>query len=200
MASRAGRTQSIASTDAVFVHLRYCCAAVIDPFDSLPADRASRVSRASPPGSHSRSRSTCPMPRRRPFVVSSTNWNRRTSSFILSLGPEGPGPQGTLRFVSATPGARFVRITVDTALPDRELAALIGHELQHAVEVARARAVQDQPSFAALYRAVGQVIDLASRHYDTAEARLGGTAGVHRNGPSAPAAHSCAVGRTTLAL
>ena len=90
----------------------------------------------------------------------------------LLARPEGPGPQGTLRFVSAAMGTRYVRVTVETALPDRELAALIGHELQHAVEVARARWVLDQPSFAALYRFVGQATNLAARHYDTAEARL----------------------------
>ena len=85
---------------------------------------------------------------------------------------DGPGPQGTLRFVSAAHGTRFVRVTVDTTLADRELAALIGHELQHAVEVSRATWVLDQRSFAALYRFVGQATNLAARHYDTAEARL----------------------------
>ena len=97
-----------------------------------------------------------------------------TSDVIVHLvaRAEGAGPQGTLRFVAAAGGARFVRVTLDTSLSERELGALIGHELQHAIEVARAPSVRDQRSFAALYRHVGQAVNQAARHYDTLEARL----------------------------
>jgi hypothetical protein len=89
----------------------------------------------------------------------------------LDEKPRGGGPQGTLTFVGASRAARFVRIAVDAALADRQLAALIGHELQHAVEVARATWVIDQRSFADLYRTTGEAMDLAARQYDTAAAR-----------------------------
>lgn len=85
--------------------------------------------------------------------------------------PRRGGPQGALTFVGAGKAARFVRITVDTGLADRPFVALIGHELQHAVEVARARWVIDQRSFADFYRSTGEATDRAARWYDTAEAR-----------------------------
>lgn len=63
---------------------------------------------------------------------------------------------GTTRFISATGGHRYLRITVDERLPPLLRAAILAHELQHAVEVARTPRVLDVRSFAQLYRHIGR--------------------------------------------
>ena len=50
------------------------------------------------------------------------------------------GPSGTMRFVARSGGYRYVRITIATGLPHNSRTAILGHELQHAVEVARSTA------------------------------------------------------------
>ena len=81
---------------------------------------------------------------------------------------------GTLHFVTAGHGVRFVRITIDSALPRRSRAAVLAHELQHAVEVAQATWVADEPSFARLYRTIGRASGQGQMHYETAAAeRIG---------------------------
>jgi hypothetical protein len=89
---------------------------------------------------------------------------------LLGQLSDGDSP-GMLRFVGSSGGARFVRITLDTTLPVTMRAALLGHELQHALEVARASWVHDQDSFAALYRSIGHAVGARGMHYDTLEAR-----------------------------
>ena len=64
-------------------------------------------------------------------------------------------PAGTMRFVTATPTRRFVRIAVDESLPPQTRAAVLAHELWHALEVAREPQVVDQDSFERLYRHIG---------------------------------------------
>jgi hypothetical protein len=60
-----------------------------------------------------------------------------------------------LQFVTQAGGNRYVRITLDTELTANAGVALLGHELQHAVEVARAPWVVDIAAFGDLYRAIG---------------------------------------------
>ena len=48
--------------------------------------------------------------------------------------PEGIA--GTTRFVTARAGFRYVRITIFSELPATERTAILGHELQHACEIA----------------------------------------------------------------
>ncbi len=52
--------------------------------------------------------------------------------------PDGIG--GTTRFISSRGGYRYVRITIDAELPKGYRAAILGHELQHACEVAESGA------------------------------------------------------------
>jgi hypothetical protein len=66
---------------------------------------------------------------------------------------------GTMTFVRAADGRRFVRITINERLLGDQRAAAIGHELQHALEVARASSVTDQLSLAALYQRFGHETD-----------------------------------------
>ncbi|HEX4913320.1 MAG TPA: hypothetical protein VFV51_05155 [Vicinamibacterales bacterium] len=52
--------------------------------------------------------------------------------------PGGLG--GTTRLVTARGGHRYLRVSIATALPPEARAAILGHELQHAIEIARSRA------------------------------------------------------------
>ena len=74
---------------------------------------------------------------------------------------------GTMRFVTATPTRRFLRITVDETLPPALRAAVLAHELWHALEVAAAPHVVDQASFAALYQHIGHETAGSFWWYDT---------------------------------
>jgi hypothetical protein len=63
--------------------------------------------------------------------------------------------QGRTLFVLATRDVRYVRVQVDCLRPRPELAALIGHELQHVAEIAAAPDVVDQRSFVRLLNTIG---------------------------------------------
>jgi hypothetical protein len=67
-------------------------------------------------------------------------------------------PAGTaahLQFVGADGGRRYVQVSLDPALHGCMRLMLLGHELQHAVEVADAPTVVDPSSLATLYRHIG---------------------------------------------
>jgi hypothetical protein len=85
---------------------------------------------------------------------------------------------GHLSFVSAAGGLRYVRIRVaHVGAPSRQ-AALIGHELRHAVEVAALPAIVDDASFAREYARIGFLNPAAGldgvTSYETRNARLTG--------------------------
>lgn len=83
---------------------------------------------------------------------------------------------GTTRFVTVAGGRRFLRIAVNEQLMGDAQAGILGHEFQHAVEVAREPWVVDQLTFEGLYRHIGQPSSAGSRvpTYDTAGARHAG--------------------------
>jgi hypothetical protein len=83
---------------------------------------------------------------------------------------------GKMQFVNASTTHRFLRIWVDVQLTADRRAEMLGHELFHAVEVARARAVVDRQSFAALYRRIGEgsPIGLPLDCFETAGAQSAG--------------------------
>jgi hypothetical protein len=66
-----------------------------------------------------------------------------------------PGLAGATSFMTAAGGVRYLRVSIDPRLSGCERFALLGHELQHAVEIAEARSVVDQRSLEALYRTMG---------------------------------------------
>lgn len=80
---------------------------------------------------------------------------------------------GTLRFVAAAGGYRYLRITVAAHLPRNRAVAMLGHELQHALEVADDPSVVDLASFESLYRRIGDhCTDTGPiRRFDTHAAR-----------------------------
>lgn len=62
---------------------------------------------------------------------------------------------GRLSFVSAAGGVRYVRVGISRQYAGWALQAILGHELQHAVEIAEAPEVVDVPSLVALYERIG---------------------------------------------
>ena len=81
------------------------------------------------------------------------------------------GAYGHTYFVKATETVRYIRIEV---VPDgnfHEMVALVGHELQHAVEIAGAPRVRDRQTLAHFYLGMGENM-LSNGQYDSAEARV----------------------------
>ena len=62
---------------------------------------------------------------------------------------------GRLTFISAVGGYRYVHVRVARLAAADVQIALIGHELQHAVEIADAPDVVDRPSLAREYQRIG---------------------------------------------
>ncbi len=62
---------------------------------------------------------------------------------------------GYLSFLTAGGGLRYVVVKLDSFMHPRELAAMLGHELQHALEVASAPEVCDTKTLATLYERIG---------------------------------------------
>jgi hypothetical protein len=65
------------------------------------------------------------------------------------------GVAGQLTFVSAVGGRRYVRVRIRRQESRDYEVAILGHELQHAVEIAGAPEVIDQPSMANFYSREG---------------------------------------------
>ncbi len=80
------------------------------------------------------------------------------------------GGAGQLSFMAATDTIRYVRIDL---VPDGdfgEMVALVGHELQHAVEISHVACVRDAKSMAMLYLGMGDT-RISRGHYDSVAAR-----------------------------
>jgi hypothetical protein len=62
---------------------------------------------------------------------------------------------GRLQFMSATPGGRYVRVSVRPMGIDNDLVPWLAHELWHAVEIAGAPEVRDRASLLRFYERIG---------------------------------------------
>ncbi len=69
---------------------------------------------------------------------------------------------------------RYVRIEIECRRSLDSQIATLGHELQHAVEVAEERAIVDQHSLQALYGRIGFAIDHRGRQFESHAAREAG--------------------------
>ena len=83
------------------------------------------------------------------------------------------GIDGRLTFVHAAGGVRYLRAQVAKGRGPIDTMSTVGHELQHALEVALAADVRDEASFEALYMRIGDRPAHPDR-YDTAAAREAG--------------------------
>ena len=59
------------------------------------------------------------------------------------------------RFIARAAGQRYVRISIDARIRGEAAIALLGHELQHAWEIAQARWVIDEARLTELYGRIG---------------------------------------------
>lgn len=76
---------------------------------------------------------------------------------------------GETRFVACAGGQRYFRISLDLFVRDHAAIALLGHELQHAWEIAERSWVIDQTTLERLYRETGHYVHggLGFRRFDT---------------------------------
>jgi hypothetical protein len=81
---------------------------------------------------------------------------------------------GSLTWLTKTPQFRYVRISLSPEYFGDAAVALLGHELQHAVEVAGEPSIVDPASLEAFYRRVGNAVGLHSSGWDTEAARVMG--------------------------
>lgn len=72
----------------------------------------------------------------------------------FSMRPRPP-VNSYLAFAAATEKCRYLRILIRPNASTGTLIALLGHELQHAVEVATSPSVRDEQGLAALYGSIG---------------------------------------------
>lgn len=80
-----------------------------------------------------------------------------------------PGVMEAVTELVAAPGpVRYLRVSVGVRAIRKRLIALVGHELQHALEIGRARDVVDVRSLQAFYEKAG---DMSVDGYDTEAAR-----------------------------
>ncbi len=77
--------------------------------------------------------------------------------------------RGATSILSVNPGGRMLRVVVDVGLDPRQQIEVLGHELQHAVEIALADSVVDHSSFVAHYKRIGYPTGRAS--FETDEAK-----------------------------
>jgi hypothetical protein len=65
-------------------------------------------------------------------------------------------PTARTKLVVAAPGARFLRIGIRLGVPYNDLAPLLAHELQHALEIAEHGEVTDDDAVRRLYDRIGR--------------------------------------------
>ena len=83
-----------------------------------------------------------------------------------------PSVHGGITFAGEGEGVRYLNVWLNPRNTTRQMMATLGHELQHAVEVARATHVRSGEAFLRHYRHIG--VRGASDNWDTREAREAG--------------------------
>jgi hypothetical protein len=77
------------------------------------------------------------------------------SDVVIQVETSFLGHPARTAWIGASPTARFLRITLDVPEMDDRLLAWLGHELQHAVEIAQAPAITSHASLLQHYRRIG---------------------------------------------
>jgi hypothetical protein len=91
---------------------------------------------------------------------------------VFMLVSHEPGNwRGETRFLTAAAGARMLQVKINGALELRDRLAMVGHELQHVLEVARAPGVVDQAGMLRLFEKLGHQRGPLSGRYETRAAQ-----------------------------
>jgi hypothetical protein len=72
----------------------------------------------------------------------------------VRIAPIGSGTATTSLLNTSGP-IRYLLVSIDTNHTPEEMVGMLGHELQHALEIAEARSVRDEAGLVALYRRIG---------------------------------------------
>ncbi len=75
--------------------------------------------------------------------------------YVAFEPPRIAGIAAHVVFISAAGGRRYLHVGIDPRFSGAALVGLLGHELQHAAEIAGEPAVVDRNSLAAFYRRIG---------------------------------------------
>ena len=78
-------------------------------------------------------------------------------------------PRAVTTFVGVSGAVRYVRMVINPMLPPRLRMELLGHELQHVIEIASNPAIRDQSSMRTAFSALGW-IEGSNGSYETAAA------------------------------
>jgi hypothetical protein len=81
---------------------------------------------------------------------------------------------GTLTWITNTPTHRYVRISINPELKTDDAVATLGHELQHALEVAQAPEIVSARTLERYYARHGDISRTERNGWDTEAARLAG--------------------------
>jgi hypothetical protein len=92
--------------------------------------------------------------------------------YVRSVRQLPPGVDGHLTFMGVAGGRRYVVVSLDWGRSRLRQTATLGHELQHAVEIAERRDIVDSPSMQLAYEGFGEEGDWRpkGRSFDTAAA------------------------------
>ena len=161
MAGRGGWTRRRAATFALVA-----CAAA-----GAPAPGAAAPGRVRPADDRSRALVEAAVAAS-PTVAALVSTLAGTDVVVVLQVRVGVGYAGDLRFATRAAGARYLVLRVDACQTPEDQIAMLGHELQHAREVAGAPAVGDEESLAALMASIGRAT--GKRTYETdAAVRVG---------------------------
>jgi hypothetical protein len=98
------------------------------------------------------------------------------SDLIVYVEPSSSVDGGYLRFATVAGQSRWVQVVVNPKRPINQILAMIGHELQHAIEISEAPSVVDEATMAGLYRRIGvkSCGNPARACYETRDAQVTG--------------------------
>lgn len=96
-------------------------------------------------------------------------------------------PGAFLSWVSTTPMLRYVRLSLSYELSPWTRVEMLGHELQHAVEVAQAGWVRNETDMARLFTQIGRRTRISHRSFETEAAQEAGLAVRRELAGAAPA-------------